>query len=1232
MTFFDYILAPFVFLLKEIFLFCYAITGSYGLSIVLLSLAVSLILLPVFIYIERSRKKDLAVKQKMKPVLDEIKRCYKGQERYYYIKTLNRQHGYNPMRALIPTLSLLLQIPFFIAAYQFLENFDPLAGTRFLFIDDLSKADGLWGHLNFLPIAMTFINLVTAYFYTRHSDTSERKQMVIVAAIFLILLYNLPSGLVLYWTMNNVFSFFRLFITNPEVFKSTKATSVPNKITLSALKLSLLKTKPRLMKAFFVILVIALLTQLNRAFEHNFDDILQRILFSVLTSFGIIFLLAFLIISYNLRSFSNQYSITGRVKEFYRIFKSLLFFLILIAVITQINWALMFSFDDILIRLILAILVSVVATIILGLVIIAFQLDYNYTWRKRIVLSLSEAGKAYKTVFVFLAVSLSATQVNWAIHFEFDDIIFRLTFVITASWLILILCANVVNLFKNQSVINLKNFRSYFRKNQKTYLISYIIFLLVGVYSQLNWAYQFNFDDFHFRMIMVFLISTVLTGVIALISFVVSSLWQAAGGVKIGKGVVYSFIFLSIYFYLASIFYLSGVNEMFSIISLIFSTILNIILLHNFILYGKRFQHVIYIFITSLIFLVSVLLIIQLLPYIFNNELEILLSGFIIYVCADGWHEVTFFSVILSTLLLVASTYISEKRSNEKLPAQHRLLLILSVVYLTGNIFLLNPIQVYSSSPLSFGFQAIDIVTNNATLFLIVSIIPVLVYRFLGTNAKKILLILFLSMVIFSLFNIYFLPLNMGTLQGHRFSDMSALEADSIYYFIEAFSIIVLFIFVAHLIKRNYYRQILSVLIILISIPLVQAANYLFFTDNPKPKYDFKEEASTISFSKDQKNVLVIMLDMFQGWYFDKMIEERPELLKTFNGFVYYPNIVAVSNYTISSFPSLIAGPEYTPDILNRDTIADLKHKMTMAGKVFSQAVKNEGYFLTGNMIPWTRNPRQFFDRYLPGWHTDWDVLKPRLSIGVKKELMYNVLWGNSLFFAAPLSLKPVIYNEGNWMQEQAEGNENTELTVEYNFLRALPYISNTNSNKNNFIWINSKTTHFPFDMIDENGKLIQNVTPYENVNWAINEVAQWMEWLKSEGVYNNTKIIIVSDHGIRHKGEQALITNPFTPPDSKKIPWDDLCAFTPLLLVKDFQADGILQKNDLFLSTSDVLSIALETNDPTKVPPPQKSRTLKAYSLDWRIKYDQPKFRINHTYEIRDNVYYIDNWERVSK
>ncbi len=364
MSFFDIILSPFIFIIRQIFLFSYDVTQNYGLAIILLSFGVNLLLLPVFIYIERVKRKDDVVKQKMKPLVDEIKRCYKGQERYYYLKTLNRQFKYSPLKALIPVLSLLLQIPFFIAAYQYLEGFEPLNGVSFWFIEDLAKPDGLFGAVNFLPIAMTVVNLVTAYFYTRNGDTSERKQMVVVAAIFLVLLFNLPSGLVLYWTMNNVFSFFRLFITNPEVFRKNPERKLKRQQFYQGFRQRYKAMKPKLSGTIIFLVVFAILFQFNWAFQNNFNDIAQRFAFAVGGSILAAYVIAVLAALHKI----DPGSAKGFKAYFFAcwpVFRPTFFIIISIAILSQINWAMQFNFDDIIPRIIMAALAGIILTFIL---------------------------------------------------------------------------------------------------------------------------------------------------------------------------------------------------------------------------------------------------------------------------------------------------------------------------------------------------------------------------------------------------------------------------------------------------------------------------------------------------------------------------------------------------------------------------------------------------------------------------------------------------------------------------------------------------------------------------------------------------------------------------------------------------------------------------------------------------------------------------------------------------
>jgi hypothetical protein len=107
-------------------------------------------------------------------------------------------------------VSLLLQIPFFMAAYNFLSNLAALRGVSFGPIADLAAADGMLTvagiTVNVMPILMTVINLISGVIYSRDMPLKSKIQMYGITLVFLVLLYRSPAGLVLYWTLNNVFS------------------------------------------------------------------------------------------------------------------------------------------------------------------------------------------------------------------------------------------------------------------------------------------------------------------------------------------------------------------------------------------------------------------------------------------------------------------------------------------------------------------------------------------------------------------------------------------------------------------------------------------------------------------------------------------------------------------------------------------------------------------------------------------------------------------------------------------------------------------------------------------------------------------------------------------------------------------------------------------------------------------------------------------------------------------
>ena len=193
-----------------LFTFFSSILGDVYFAIFIVSFFISLACLPMYMSAEKLQDEERQIQEKMKPQVQSIKKNFKGDEQFMLLKTCYRQHKYNPIMALRNTLSLLIQVPFFIAAYLYFSHSEILHNTAFINGQTLAQPDGILSifglSINILPILMTIINIISAEIYANKKPLKDRIQMYSFALIFLILLYNSPAGLVIYWTFNNIFS------------------------------------------------------------------------------------------------------------------------------------------------------------------------------------------------------------------------------------------------------------------------------------------------------------------------------------------------------------------------------------------------------------------------------------------------------------------------------------------------------------------------------------------------------------------------------------------------------------------------------------------------------------------------------------------------------------------------------------------------------------------------------------------------------------------------------------------------------------------------------------------------------------------------------------------------------------------------------------------------------------------------------------------------------------------
>jgi YidC/Oxa1 family membrane protein insertase len=220
--------------------FLYSSVRSYGVAIVILTVLIRLVMHPLAHKGMKLQAKSMAEMQKIKPLLDELNRKYKGDptKKNQEMMRLYKEHGISPLAPLRGCLPMLVQLPIFFALYSLLNESIDLRGASFLWIRDLAGPDKLvdltrygWDFripivgwhvtaLNLLPILMG----VSQYFMSKLTptptrDPQQKQMMVIFTIMFPVMLYNFPSGLFIYWLINNVWQSVHQLIANRSVAK-----------------------------------------------------------------------------------------------------------------------------------------------------------------------------------------------------------------------------------------------------------------------------------------------------------------------------------------------------------------------------------------------------------------------------------------------------------------------------------------------------------------------------------------------------------------------------------------------------------------------------------------------------------------------------------------------------------------------------------------------------------------------------------------------------------------------------------------------------------------------------------------------------------------------------------------------------------------------------------------------------------------------------------------------------
>jgi YidC/Oxa1 family membrane protein insertase len=210
---------------------------GYGGTIILITVIIKVLFWPLTAASTRSMKRM----QVLAPEMQALKEKYKDDMQKFTQKQweLYRKHKVSPMSGCLP---MAIQMPVFIGFFTMIRSAIELRGAHFLWIADLSKPDTLFMipgtafPFNLLPLLMGGSMLWQSHLTppSPGMDPAQQKIMRYMPLIFLVFLYSYPSGLALYWTVNNVLTVLQTKLT--KMNQPPAAPAAPSVLTPASKK------------------------------------------------------------------------------------------------------------------------------------------------------------------------------------------------------------------------------------------------------------------------------------------------------------------------------------------------------------------------------------------------------------------------------------------------------------------------------------------------------------------------------------------------------------------------------------------------------------------------------------------------------------------------------------------------------------------------------------------------------------------------------------------------------------------------------------------------------------------------------------------------------------------------------------------------------------------------------------------------------------------------------------
>lgn len=431
---------------------------------------------------------------------------------------------------------------------------------------------------------------------------------------------------------------------------------------------------------------------------------------------------------------------------------------------------------------------------------------------------------------------------------------------------------------------------------------------------------------------------------------------------------------------------------------------------------------------------------------------------------------------------------------------------------------------------------------------------------------------------------------------------------------------------------------------------------------NRKSEVGGAQDTKLFHYSKQGKNVLLIFLDGSMTGYMPDIVAANPGLPQQFTGFTWYSNVVSTGNRTINGLPAVFGGFDYTVSAVNQRP-GTLKEKVSNAYRIYADNFSRHGYQVLYSDPFWFGLERkgncELFNsqyqasgqgrcihsigKYIDQQKADTKGADPSF-IGLATQYL-----GVTLYKIVPSSLRQAIYGDGDWLgTSYAWKKKQDKYLNNYFSLLTLGQHSAADANTNTFTFMaNEVTRATQFVGVDcipsrQYSTMSPTIRPlmekygteetariYQTTSCAMQALGRYMQWMKSEGIYDNTMIVIASDHG-------WLSRNPLL----KKVKDQERYSmFQSFLMVKPFNAGKTtLQESHQFIANANIPGMICDvlggcqdraTGKTIRYQPLKGSVLL--HETPWQPSgQTRDAYVIDALYEVSGDVTRPESWKRL--